>query len=53
MNILFTILIVIGGLIAMILLAALFMKKNHFVKREIMIDVPVMKAYEFLRLLEN
>ena len=53
MNIIFTILLVIAGIIVLLLLIALFMKKEHYVKREIIINVPRQKAFDFLKLLEN
>ena len=40
MNILITILLVLAGIIALLLIIGLFMKKEHFVKREIIINAP-------------
>lgn len=48
-----TILLVIAGIIGFILLVALFMKKDHFVKREIIINAPQQKIFDFLKLLKN
>jgi hypothetical protein len=53
MNILFTILLLLLSLIALLLLVALFMKKDHYVQREIIINVPQQKAFDFLKLLKN
>jgi hypothetical protein len=40
MNIIVTILLVLAGIIALLLVAALFMKREHYVKREIIIHAP-------------
>jgi hypothetical protein len=53
MNIIFTILLVLAGIIALFLLLALFMKKQHFVKSEIVINAPRQKVFDFLRMLKN
>lgn len=53
MNILLIILLVIAAIIILLLVAALFMKKDHYVKREIIINAPRQKVFEFLRFLEN
>ncbi len=53
MNILITILLVVAGIIALLLLIALFMKKEHYVRREIVINAPLQKVFDFLRLLKN
>lgn len=53
MNILFSILFLIAGIITIILIAGLFMKKQHYVKRDIVINAPVQKVFSFLRLLNN
>jgi len=53
MNTLFTILVVIAGLITLILIAGLFMKKEHYVRRELVINAPLQKVFAFLRLLNN
>ena len=53
MNIIITILIVLAGIIALLLLIALFMKKEHYVKREIIIHAPLQKVFDFLKLLKN
>jgi len=53
MNILVTILLVLAGIIALLLIIALFMKKEHYVNREIVINAPRQKVFDFLRLLKN
>ena len=53
MNILITILLVIGGIIALLLIIALFMRKEHYVNREIIINAPRQKVFDFLKLLKN
>jgi hypothetical protein len=53
MNILTTILLILAGIIAALLLIGLFMKKEHYVKREIIINAPRQKVFDYLRLLKN
>src|SRR5438105_2919988 len=53
MNTIVTILIVAGGIIALLLLIALLMKKEHYVNREIVVNAPRQKVFDFLRLLKN
>lgn len=53
MNILSTILLVIAGIILLLLIISLFMKKDHYVKREIVINAPLQKVFGFLKLLKN
>jgi hypothetical protein len=53
MNIIITILLVLAGIIALLLIIALFMKKEHYVNREIIINAPKQKVFDFLRLLNN
>ena len=53
MNILITILLVLAGIIALLLIIALFMKKEHYVNREIIINAPRQKVFDFLKLLKN
>ena len=48
-----TTLLVLAGIIALLLIMALFMKKTHYVKREIIINAPLQKVFDFLRLLKN
>ena len=53
MNIIITILLVVAGIIALLLLIALFMKREHYVRREIIINAPLQKVFDFLKLLKN
>src|SRR6478752_119964 len=53
MSILITILLVLAGIIALLLILALFMKKQHYAKRDIIIDAPQQKVFDFLRLVKN
>jgi len=53
MNIIITILLVLAGIIALLLIMALFMKKEHYVNREIIIHAPQQKVFDFLKLLKN
>ncbi len=53
MNILITILLVVAGIIALLLIIALFMKKDHYVKREIIINAPRQKVFDYIKLLKN
>jgi len=53
MNIIVTILLVVAGIIVLLLIIALFMKKEHYVNREITINAPRQKVFDFLKLLKN
>ena len=53
MNIVITILLVLAVIIALLLIIALFMKKEHYVNREIIINAPRQKVFDFLKLLRN
>ena len=53
MNIIITILLVVAGIIALLLLIALFMKREHYVKREIIINAPLQKVFDYIKLLKN
>lgn len=53
MNILITILLAVAGIIALVLIIALFMKKEHYVKREIIINAPQQKVFDYIKLLKN
>ena len=53
MNTLITILVVVAGIIALLLILALFMKKEHYVRREIVINAPRQKVFDYLKLLKN
>jgi len=53
MNIILLVLLIIVGIIALLLIAALFMPKRHFVRREIIINAPVEEVFAFVRLLKS
>jgi hypothetical protein len=53
MNITTIILLVLAGIIALLLLAALFMRKKYGIRREIIINVPRQKAFDYLKQLKN
>ena len=53
MNILITILLIVAGIIALLLIVALFMKREHYVRREIIINAPRQKVFDYLKLLKN
>ena len=53
MSIVITILLVLAGIIALLLLIALLMKKEHYVNREIVINAPRQKVFDYLKLLKN
>jgi len=53
MNIIITILLVVAGIIAFLLLIALFMKREHYVNREIIINAPRQKVFDYVKLLKN
>jgi hypothetical protein len=43
----------LAGIIAFLLFIGLFMKKKHYVNREIVINAPSQKVFDFLKLLKN
>ena len=53
MNTIITILLVVAGIIALLLIIGLFMKKEHYVKREIIINAPRQKVFDYIKLLKN
>jgi hypothetical protein len=53
MNIIIAILLLVAGIIVLLLLIALFMKREHYVKREIIINAPRQKVFDYVRLLKN
>jgi hypothetical protein len=53
MNIILSIVSALAGIIALLLMVALFMKKQHYVKREIVINAPKQKVFDFLKFLKN
>ena len=42
-----------AGMIAFVLIIAIFMKREHYVKREISINAPLKKVFDYLKLLKN
>ena len=53
MNILIKILIVIGALVALLLIAALFIKKEYNIVREITINKPKTEVFSYIKHLKN
>src|ERR1700686_1363886 len=53
MNIIITILLIVAGVIGLLFIIALFMKREHYVNREIIINAPRQKVFDFLKLLKN
>ncbi len=53
MKILITILIVIVGIIALLLIIALFIRKEYKVQSEIIINQPVQTVFDYLKQLKN
>src|SRR3979409_891586 len=53
MNTIITILLVLAGIIALLLIIALFMKREHYVNRDIIINVPRQKVFAYIKLLKN
>jgi len=53
MNVLITILLILAGIITLLLIIGLFTKKKHYVKREIIINAPLQKVFDYLKLLKN
>lgn len=53
MNILITILLSIAGIIALLLLIALFMRKEYNIQREVLIHAPRERVFDYLKQLKN
>lgn len=53
MNIVITILLVLVGIIALLLLFALFTRKKYDIHREVIINAPVQKVFDYLKQLKN
>src|SRR5258705_13745092 len=53
MNILITILLVVAGIIGLLLIIALLMKREHYVRREIIINAPRQKVFDYVKLHKN
>jgi hypothetical protein len=53
MYIIVTVLLIVAGIIALILILGLFMRKEHYVNRDIIINAPRQNVFDYLRLLKN
>ena len=53
MHIIIIILLIVVGIIALLLITALFMRKRHHVSREIIINAPSQKVFDYIKLLKN
>jgi uncharacterized protein YndB with AHSA1/START domain len=53
MNILITILLVLAGIIALVLLLALFIKKDFLIAKEVIINKPKTIVFNYLKLIKN
>ena len=53
MSIIISILSVLLAFFALLLVFAYFMKKEHYVKSEIIINAPLHKVFEYIKLLKN
>jgi hypothetical protein len=53
MSTLITVLLVVTAIIALPLVMALFMKKSHYVRREITINAPRQTVFDYIKLLKN
>lgn len=53
MNIVLSVLLVIAGMIILLLLAAVFMRKNYTIQREMIIDTPLQTVFDYLKHLKN
>jgi len=50
MSLIVTIFLVIVGILVLLLMIGLFTRRNHYVKREIIINAPTQRVFDFLRL---
>jgi uncharacterized membrane protein len=53
MNILITIVLVLVGIIALLLIIALFNKKEYFIQCQVTINAPNQKVFDYIKLLKN
>src|SRR3954471_21016115 len=53
MSILLTIIGIIAGIVVLVLVVALFTKKDYSVFREIVINKPVQQVFDYIRFLKN
>jgi uncharacterized protein YndB with AHSA1/START domain len=53
MSILVTILLALAGILALLLIIAIFIKREHYVKRDIIINAPLQKVFDYVKLVMN
>jgi hypothetical protein len=53
MNILITILLIFAGILIIPMILALFMRKKHYVRRDIIIHASRQKVFDYIKLLKN
>lgn len=53
MNFFLILLLIVPGIIVLLLILTLFMKREHYVKREIVINAPRQKIFDYLKYLKN
>ncbi len=53
MSVIVTILLVVAGIIVLLFVVALFTKREHYAKREIIINAPRQKVFDYVKLLKN
>ncbi len=53
MNILIAILLVFAGIITLLLFIGIIIRREHYVDREIIINAPLQKVFDYLKLLKN
>lgn len=53
MKIIITILLVLAAVIILLLVLGLFLKKQHYVRRNIQINAPLIKVFDFLKYIKN
>jgi len=53
MEIFLAVLVVIAAIIALILIASIFMRKDYMIQREITINAPLPKVFDYIKLLRN
>ena len=53
MNIIVTILLILLGIIVLLLIIGLFMKKSYYIQRDILINAPLQKVFDYIKLQNN
>jgi hypothetical protein len=53
MNIVLTALLILAGIVAFVMILAVFMRKEHYVRREVIINASRQKVFDYLKLLKN